>query len=149
MIWSMRGNMKGSLGQALLRSLKSTQRHLDLSFFDTTTKLDNQSRCLISLMNLAYSSLASSPPMAWRFWLENRCCVFLTGLKPLIMFRLCLASLRGIPGICEGCHAKYPNFRASMCVKRHPLPDPAVLRLTLSCWGPSGALEIWLFPLLA
>ena len=36
--------------------------------------------------------------------------VCLTGLNPFRMFRLCLASLRGIPGISEGCHAKMSQF---------------------------------------
>src|SRR5215216_5440018 len=110
MIWSMRGSGKGSLGQALLRSLKSTQRRQDLSFFGTMTRFASQSRCLISLMNPASSSLASSSPIACRLGSEKRRSVCLTGLNPFIVLRLCSASLHGIPGISEGCQAKMSQF---------------------------------------
>ena len=61
-------------------------------------------------MNQASSSLASSSPMACRLGYEKRRRVCLTGLYPFSMFRLCSASLLGIPGISEGCQAKMSQF---------------------------------------
>ena len=52
------GEGKGSFGQALLRSLKSTHRRKDLSFFGTITRFASQSGCFISLMNPASNSLS-------------------------------------------------------------------------------------------
>ena len=101
---------KGSFGQALLRSLKSTQRRHDLSFFGTITRLASQSGCFISLMNLASKSLASSSPIACLLGSENRRRACLTGLNPFRIFRLCSASLCGIPGMSEGCQAKMSQF---------------------------------------
>src|SRR4051812_27035090 len=63
----MCGRGKGSLGQALLRSLKSTHRRQDLSFFGSITRFASQSGCFISLMNPASISLASSPPHSLTF----------------------------------------------------------------------------------
>ena len=101
---------EGILGQALLRSLKSTHRRQDLSFFGTITRFASQSGCFISLMNLASSNSASSSPIACRLGSEKRCSVCLTGLYPFSRFRLCSASLRGIPSIPEGCQAKMSQF---------------------------------------
>ena len=98
------------MGQALLRSLKSTHRCQDLSFFGTITKFTSQSRCLISLMNPASSSLASSSPMACRLGSENCLRVCLTGLYPFSMLRLCSANPRGMPGMSDGCQAKISQF---------------------------------------
>ena len=106
----MRGRGRGFLGQALFRSVKSTQRRQDLSFFGTMTKLASPSGCLISLMNPASNSLASSSPIACLLGSQNRRSDCLTGLNPLIMLRLCSASLRGIPGISEGCQANISQF---------------------------------------
>ena len=61
-------------------------------------------------MNLASSSLASSSPMACLLGSEKRRRAFLMGLNPFRMFRLCSASLRGIPGMSEGCQAKMSQF---------------------------------------
>ena len=61
------GEGKGSLGQALLRSLKSTHRRQDLSFFGTITRFASQSGCIIFLMNPASISLASSSPNSLTF----------------------------------------------------------------------------------
>ena len=63
-----------------------------------------------SLMNLASKSLASSSPIACLLGSENRRRACLTGLNPFRIFRLCSASLRGIPGISEGCQAKMSQF---------------------------------------
>ena len=101
---------KGSLGQALLRSLKPTHRRQDLSFFGTITRFASQSGCFISLMNPASNSLASSSPMACLLGSEKRRRACLTGLNPFRIFKLCLASLRGIPGMSEGCQAKMSQF---------------------------------------
>ena len=97
---------KGSFRQALLRSLKSSQRRQDLSFFGTITRFASQSRCFISLMNSASNSLASSSPIACLLGSEKRQRACLTGLNPFRIFKLCSASLRGIPGMSEGCQAK-------------------------------------------
>jgi len=78
----------------------------DLSFFGTMTRFASQFGCLISLINPASSSLASSSPIAYRLGSENRRSVCLTGLYPFSMLRLCSASVCGIPGISEGCQAK-------------------------------------------
>ena len=104
------GRGKGSIGQALLRSLKSTHRRQDLSFFGTITRFASQSECLISLMNPASNSLASSSPMACLLGSEKRRRACLTGLNPFRIFRLCPASLHGIPGMSEGCQAKMSQF---------------------------------------
>src|SRR3990170_7563863 len=106
----MRGRGKGSLGQALLRSLKSTHRRQDLSFFGTITRFASQSGCFISLMNLASSNLASSSPIACCLGLEKCRSVCLAGLYPFKILRLCSASLRGIPGMSEGCQANMSQF---------------------------------------
>ena len=104
-----RGRGKGSFGQALLRSLKSTHRRQDLSFV-TITWFASQSGCFISLMNPASNSLASSSPMACLLGSEKRRRACLTGLNPFRIFKLCSASLRGIPGISEECQAKMSQF---------------------------------------
>ena len=104
------GEGKGSFGQALLRSLKSTHKRLDLSFFGTITRFASQSECFISLMNQASSNLASSSPIACRLGSEKRRSVCLTGLYPFNILRLCSANLRGIPGISEGCQANISQF---------------------------------------
>ena len=127
----IRGSGKGSLGQALLRSLKSTQRRQDLSFFGTMTRFASQSGCLISLMNPASSSLASSSPIACRLGSENHRSVCLTGLNPFIILRLCSASLHGIPDISERCQAKCPNFHAETFLKQRRSLDPAMLQWLL------------------
>ena len=101
---------EGSLGQALLRSLKSTHRRQDLSFFGTITRFASQSRCLMSLMNPASSSLARSSPIACLLGSENCRRACFTGLNPFRMLRLCSANLRGIPGMSEGCQAKISQF---------------------------------------
>ena len=106
----MQGSGKGSLGQALLRSLKSTLRRQDLSFFGTMIRFASQSGCYISRINPASSSLASSSPIACRLGSENRRSACLTRLNPFIILRLCSANLRGIPGISEGCQAKMSQF---------------------------------------
>ena len=106
----MGGRGKGSLGQALLRSLKSTHRRQDLSFFGTITKFASQSGCLISLMNPASSSLANSSPIACHLGSKNRLKVCLTGLYPFRILGLCSANLRGIPGMSDGCQAKMSQF---------------------------------------
>ena len=98
------------MGQALLRSLKSTHRRQDLSFFCTITRFASQSGCFISRMNPTSSNLASSSPMACRLGSEKRRRVCLTGLNPFRMLRLCSASLRGIPGMSEGCQVKMSQF---------------------------------------
>src|SRR3954466_8881934 len=110
MIWSIRGRGKGSFGQALFRSLKSTHRRQDLSFFGTITRFASQSGCFMSLMNPASNNLASSSPMACLFGSEKRRRACLTGLNPFWIFKLCSASLRGIPSISEGCQAKMSQF---------------------------------------
>ena len=61
-------------------------------------------------MNPASSNLASSSPMACRLGSEKRRRVCLTDLNPFRMFRLCSASLRGIPGMSEGCQEKMSQF---------------------------------------
>src|SRR4051812_302197 len=104
------GEGKGSFGQALLRSLKSTHRRQDLSFFGTITRFASQSGCFMSLMNLTSNNLASSSPIACLFGSEKRRRACLTGLNPFWTFKLCSASLRGIPGISEGCQAKMSQF---------------------------------------
>ena len=96
--------------QALLRSLKSTHRRQDFSYFGTITRFASQSGCFISRMNPASSNLASSSPMACRLGSEKHQRVYLTGLNPFRMLRLCSASLRGIPGMSEGCQAKMSQF---------------------------------------
>src|SRR5512132_3754101 len=106
----MHGRGKGSLGQALLRSLKSTHRRQDLSFFGTITRFASQSGCFISLMNPASSSLASSSPMACRLGSEKRLRVCLTGLYTFSILRLCSASLHGMPDMSEGCQEKMSQF---------------------------------------
>ena len=67
-------------------------------------------------MNPASSNLASSSPMACRLGSKNRRRVCLTGLNPFRMLRLCSASLRGIPGMSEGCQAKISQ---SVCKNSH------------------------------
>lgn len=138
----MRGSGKGSLGQSLLRSLKSTQSHQDLSFFGTMTRLASQSVWLISLMNPVSSSLASSSLIACRLGSENRRSVCLAGLNPFIILRLCSANLRGISGMSKGCQESCPNFRAGTLVGRRRPPNPAVLQWMLFCSDSSGALGI-------
>ena len=81
-----------------------------MSFFGTITRLASQSGCFISLMNPASKSLASSSPIACLLGSENRQRAYLTGLNPFRIFRLCSASLRGIPGMSEGCQAKMSQF---------------------------------------
>ena len=81
-----------------------------ISFFGTITRFASQSGCFISLMNPASSNLASSSPMACRLGYEKRRRVCLTGLYPFSMFRLCLASLHGIPGMSKGCQANMSQF---------------------------------------
>ena len=98
------------MGQALLRSLKSTHRRHDLSFFGTITKFASQSGCLISLMNPASSSLASSYPIACRLGSKNRLRVCLTGLYPFSMLRPCSSNPRGMPDMSDGCQAKKTQF---------------------------------------
>ena len=78
--------------------------------FGTITRLASQSGCLISLMNPASKSLASSSPISCLLGSENRRRACLTGLNPFRIFRLCSASLRGIPGMSEGCQAKMSQF---------------------------------------
>ena len=104
------GEGEGTRGASLLRSLKSTHRRQDLSFFGTITKFASQSGCLISLMNPASSSLASSSPIACRLGFENRLRVCLIGLYPFSMLRLCSANPRGMPGMSDGCQAKMSQF---------------------------------------
>ena len=94
----------------LIEVFESTHRRQDLSFFGTITRFASQSGCLISLMNPASNSLASSSPIACLLGSENRRSACLTGLNPFRMFRLCSANLRGIPGISEGCQAKMSQF---------------------------------------
>ena len=95
---------------SLRGTLKSTHKRQDLSFFGTITRFASQSGCLISLMNPASSSLASSSPLAYLLGTEKRRRACLTGLNPFRMFRLCSASLRGIPGMFEGCQEKMSQF---------------------------------------
>src|SRR3954471_20884716 len=108
LIYSREG--KGSFGQALLRSLKSTHTRQDLSFFGTITRFASQSGCFMSLINLASNNLASSSPIACLFGSEKRRRACLTGLNPFWMFRLCSAKLRGILGMSEGCQVKISQF---------------------------------------
>ena len=61
-------------------------------------------------MNPASSNLASSSPIACRLGSEKHRGVCLTVLYPFSMLRLCSASLRGIPGISEGCQANMSQF---------------------------------------
>ena len=106
----MRGRGKGSFGQALLRSLKSTHRHQDLSFFGTITRFASQSGCFIYLMNPTSNNFASSSPIACLLGSEKCQRVCLTGLNHFRILRLCPASLRGIPGMSEGCQANMSQF---------------------------------------
>ena len=94
------------MGQALLRSLKSTHRRQDLSFFGTITRFASQSGCFIYLMNSASNNLASSSPIVCLLGSEKRRRVCLTGLNPFRMLRLCSTSLCGILGMSEGCQVK-------------------------------------------
>lgn len=110
MIWSILGRGKGSLGHALLRSLKLTQSRQDLSFLGTITRFANHSGCLILRMNPAFGSFASYSSMACRLGSENRHRVCFTSLKPFKMSRLCSSSLREIPRISEGCQANISQF---------------------------------------
>src|SRR4051812_10524783 len=48
--------------------------------------------------------------MACRLGSEKRRRVYLTGLNPFRMLRLCLPSLHGIPGMSEGCQANMSQF---------------------------------------
>ena len=61
-------------------------------------------------MNLASNNLASSSPIACLLGSEKRRRVCLTGLNPFRTLRLCSASLRGIPGMSEGCQANMSQF---------------------------------------
>ena len=128
------GEGNGSLGQALLKSLKLMHGRQDLSFFGTITTFASQSGCFISLMNPASSNLASSSPMACHLGSEKRCSVCLTGLYPFNMLRPCSANLRGIPGISEGCQANISQF-----LRRNS--RSAVSTVGSSC-APMDVLEI-------
>ena len=61
-------------------------------------------------MNPASNSFASSSPMACLLGSEKRRRACLTGLNPVWIFKLCSASLRGIPGMSEECQAKMSQF---------------------------------------
>ena len=89
-----------------------------LSFFGTITRLASQSGCFISLINPASKNLASSSPIAYLLGSENCRRACLTGLNPFWIFRLCSASLHGIPGISEGCQAKMCHFPEGILVVR-------------------------------
>ena len=61
-------------------------------------------------MNPSSNNLSSSSPMACLLGLEKRRRACLTSLNPFRILRLCSASLRGIPGMSEGCQAKMSQF---------------------------------------
>ena len=61
-------------------------------------------------MNPASNSFASSSPMACPLGLEKCRRACLTCLNLVWIFKLCSASLRGIPGMSEGCQAKMSQF---------------------------------------
>ena len=58
----------------------------------------------------ASNSLASSSPMACLLGSEKCRRARLTGLNHVWIFKLCSASLRGIPAMSEGCQAKMSQF---------------------------------------
>src|SRR4051812_16142309 len=132
------GRGKGSLGQALLRSLKSTHRRQDLSFFGTITRFASQSGCFMSLMNPASNNMASSSPIACLFGSEKCRRACLTGLNPFWMFRLCSAKLRGIPGMSEGWQAKCPSSLVGTLAVQRLHQGSVVPRWRLFYWGPLG-----------
>ena len=104
------GEGEGILRAGLIEVLESMHRCQDLSFFGTITRFASQSGCFISLMNPASISLASSSPIACLLGSEKCRRACLTGLNPFRIFKLCSASLRGIPGMSEGCQAKMSQF---------------------------------------
>src|SRR3954466_15164779 len=108
LIYSREG--KRILWASLIKVFEVEHRRQDLSFFGTITRFASQSGCFISLMNPASNNLASSSPIACLFGSGKRQRVCLTGLNPCWIFKLCSASLRGIPGISEGCQAKMSQF---------------------------------------
>ena len=64
----------------------------------------------MSLMNPASNSLASSSPIAYLLGSKKRRRACLTGLNPVWIFKLCSASLHGIPGMTEGCPVTMSQF---------------------------------------
>ena len=98
------------LWTGLIKVFKIHTKAPGFVLFGTITRFASQSGCFISLMNPASNSLASSSPIACLLGSEDRRRACLTGLNPFRIFRLCSASLRGIPGISEGCQAKMSQF---------------------------------------
>ena len=101
---------EGILGASLVKVFEVDAQAPGFVLFGTITKFASQSGCLISLMNPASSSLASSSPMACRLGSENRLRVCLTGLYPFSMLRLCSANSHGMPDMSDGCQAKMSQF---------------------------------------
>ena len=104
------GEGEGILWESFIKVFEVDKRRQDLSFFGTITRFASQSGCFISLMNPASNNLASSSPMACLLGSEKCRRACLTGLNPFRILRLCSASLRGIPGMSEGCQANMSQF---------------------------------------
>lgn len=73
--WSIHGRGKGFMGHALFSPVQSTHILQVLFFFLTSTGLATHTGWFISIMNLATRTLATSSPMALRF--------FIKAVKPL------------------------------------------------------------------
>ena len=90
---SMFGNGSSSLGQALLRFLKSTQHLICPFFFLTGTMLDSQRGCWIGLMNPAASNFCTSLTICPSISVWNILAGWATGLASRSTFSVCATSL--------------------------------------------------------
>ena len=108
---SIRGSGKGSLGQALFKSVKSMQsRYLKVMGFGTTTGLATQVGCGTILMTPASSSLSTSDTINSSFSLLclRRTCFI--GRASSLTASLCSITSLGTPGKPDASHAKTSEF---------------------------------------
>ena len=84
-------------------------------------------------MNPATKSFVISSPMALRYSSSMRCRRYFIGLEPSLIFKVCLVTSLGMPGMSEGFHAKMSRlaWRKSTSVLSYMEESVLPMRTTL------------------
>ena len=143
-IWSILGSGYGSLGQALLRSVKSTQHRFPPVYLGTTKGLASQSAWMISRMILASNSFSTSLMMNSCFSSAWRLAFYFTGRAPGHTANWCSITSLGTPGMSDAVLANMSAFarRKAMSALSYLGGNPAPMVRVAPV--PSALREIFL-----